>query len=114
MPGIDGPWHVERVSEERDDVLGGGSQGVPVPSTSTNGGHDPDWGLPRFDGLVGDTDAPGRSSGPDFGCTGTAGRSIEDDGVFASRVADGRLVESTDVWDAFGLFAHLGTFPEVM
>ena len=42
------------------------------------------------------------------------GRSIEVDGVVVSRVADGRLVESTDVWDAFGLFTQLGSFPEMV
>ena len=56
--------------------------------------------------------ASGTHEGDIFGIAPT-GRSIEVDGVVVSRVTDGRLVESTDVWDAFGLFAQLGTFPEV-
>ncbi|RQH03362.1 ester cyclase [Natrarchaeobius oligotrophus] len=39
------------------------------------------------------------------------GRSIEVDGICVFRVSDGRLSECTDVWDAFGLFDQLGTFP---
>ena len=57
--------------------------------------------------------ARGTHEGDIFGIAPT-GRSIEVDGVVVSRVADGRLVESTDVWDAFGLFAQLGTFPEAI
>ncbi|ARS89995.1 ester cyclase [Natrarchaeobaculum aegyptiacum] len=55
--------------------------------------------------------ARGTHEGDIFGIAPT-GRSLEVDGVCVSRVADGRLVESTDVWDAFGLFAQLGTFLE--
>ncbi|WP_255192927.1 ester cyclase [Natronobeatus ordinarius] len=41
------------------------------------------------------------------------GRSIEVDGVYVHQVEDGKLAETTDSWDAFGLFAQLGAFPEV-
>ena len=41
-------------------------------------------------------------------------RSIEVDGVYVFHVADGTIEETLDTWDAFGLFAQLGAFPEVV
>ena len=41
------------------------------------------------------------------------GRPFEVDGVYVHHIRDGLLEETQDVWDAFGLFAQLGAFPEV-
>ncbi|MFP9190067.1 ester cyclase [Natronosalvus vescus] len=42
------------------------------------------------------------------------GRSLEVDGVYVHHLEDSRITETLDTWDAFGLFAQLGTFPEVV
>ncbi|AGB17020.1 ketosteroid isomerase-like protein [Halovivax ruber XH-70] len=42
------------------------------------------------------------------------GRSFELEGASVFRVDDGRLVETVDVWDTFGLFSQIGAFPEVV
>ena len=42
------------------------------------------------------------------------GRSLEVDGVYVHHLEDGRISETLDSWDAFGLFAQLGAFPEAV
>ena len=42
------------------------------------------------------------------------GRSFEVGGVYVFHLADGGIEETLDTWDAFGLFAQLGAFPEVV
>lgn len=41
------------------------------------------------------------------------GRPFEVDGVYVHHLAEGRIEETLDTWDAFGLFSQIGVFPEV-
>ncbi len=51
--------------------------------------------------------ATGTHEGEILGVAST-GTEIEVQGVFIYRVEDGRLVEGTDLWDAFGLLRQIG------
>lgn len=42
----------------------------------------------------------------------STGREVAVDGAYVCRTNDGRLVDGTDVWDAYGLLAQLGALPE--